>query len=356
MALTLAQFLENAGSVNHARDFRRMQDKLSGWDVRVPNAGLATTGLSNGGVARYYAVATTGDFSVTQRGAGANMSVDVSAGFAMVGGTESATQGNYGAYNDAVVNVAISASDPTNARIDVIGIRIRDAEYSGANNDAAIIVVTGTPSGAPAVPTLPADFLSLAHVAVAALAASIVNANITDKRRMLASLGGTIPVASFASLPTVNLWAGMKAYDMVLDLDYVRSSVGTWCCVTPQSATVATSETTASATYADLATSGPSVTVQTGTKVLVTISMDCYNNAGTPVRAAPAVSGATTLASADANSVVGGNVTSAEQNVARTFLLTGLTAGSNVFKLRYNTFSGTATCLRRDETIQGIPS
>ncbi len=235
MALTLAQFLENAGAVNHARDFRRMQDKLLGWDVRVPNAGLATTGIANGGVARYYGAGTTGDLAVIQRAAGANMSVDVGAGFAMVGGTESATQGEYGAYNDATVNVTISASDPTNPRIDVIGIRIRDTEYSGANNDAAIIVVTGTPAGAPVVPTLPANFLSLAHVAVAALAASILTANITDKRQNLSSLGGVTVCNSSATYPTVNLWEGQMVYDRALDALLVYSGAA-WIQIGPLSA------------------------------------------------------------------------------------------------------------------------
>lgn len=257
MALTLAQFLENAGSVNHARDFRRMQDKLLGWDVRVPNAGLATTGLGNGGVARYYGAGTTGDLAVVQRGAGANMSVDVGAGFAMVGGTESATQGEYGAYNDATVNVTISASDPTNPRIDVIGIRIRDTEYSGANNDAAIIVVTGTPAGAPVVPTLPADFLSLAHVAVAALAATIVTGNITDKRRNLASLGGVAVCDSSAGYPTVNLWEGMVTYDRAIDCLLVYSGaawmqigpLSGWTAFTPALTNIAIGNGTLSCAY-----------------------------------------------------------------------------------------------------------
>lgn len=232
VANSVAQYNENAGATYHARDLRRERDKLLGWDVRVPNAGSATSGLGNGGVARYYGAATTGDLAVVQRGAGANMSVDVGAGGAAVGGTEAATQGEYFVFNDATVNVVISASDPSNPRIDVIGIQIRDKEYSGATDDARILVITGTPAASPAVPTLPADFLSLAHVAVAAAAASIVTANITDKRRNLTSLGGVIIADSSSVYPTVNLWEGMVLWDRTLDCALIYSGAA-WIQIGP---------------------------------------------------------------------------------------------------------------------------
>lgn len=203
VADALAQYLENAGAVNHARHLRRINERLKGWDIRTAG-GLATTGTANGGVARYFGSATTGDLSVQQRGAGANMSVDVLLGMALVGGTESAHQGDYAVYNDATVNVVISAADAVNPRIDIIVVRVRDTEYSGGTDNATIEVVTGTPAGVPAEPTIPANCLSLARVDVAALAGSITNANITDRRRALSSLGGLTQCTS-ATRPSVNL-------------------------------------------------------------------------------------------------------------------------------------------------------
>lgn len=207
----VANYNENAGSVYNARELRRQFDKLLGWDVRTVG-GTATSGIANGGVARYYGVATTGDLAVIQRAAGANMSVDVLTGGAMVGGTENALQGEYFVFNDASVNVAITNNSSGNPRIDVIGIQIRDTEYSGATDDARILVITGTAAGVPAVPTLPADFLTLAHVAVASGAGSILTANITDKRVNLTSLGGVVVADSDTTLPTVNVWKGMVAF------------------------------------------------------------------------------------------------------------------------------------------------
>jgi len=63
-------------------------------------------------------------------------------------------------------------------------------------------------------------------------------------------------------------------------------------------ATVATSQTTSSATYTDLATAGPAVTVTTGTKALVIVTTAFRDTGGTNNLAwmSYAVSGATTVA------------------------------------------------------------
>lgn len=120
--------------------------------------------------------------AVSQRGAGANMSVDVAAGQAVVAGDDSGAQGKYCVWNDATKNLTISASDPTNARYDLVVARVKDAFYSGASNAFSLEVITGTPAGSPAEPSLPNNCLKLAVVAVAAGATSITNANITDAR------------------------------------------------------------------------------------------------------------------------------------------------------------------------------
>lgn len=207
---SVAQWIENAGAVNNARDYRRLLDRMMmGWDVRT-SGGIATEGTANGGVAR------SGDLAVTERGAGANMSVDVALGGAVVGGTESAHQGDYFVYNDAAVNVTITPADGTHPRIDIIGIRVRDSEYSGAVDDTAITVVTGTAAAVPAEPTLPENWLTLARVDVPAADTAITNSQITDRRRRLAALGG-ITVCTSATRPTVGLWEGLFIYETDTD-------------------------------------------------------------------------------------------------------------------------------------------
>lgn len=139
----------------------------------------------------------------------------------------------------------------------------------------------------------------------------------------------------------------------------VYNAAGAWITLTPQSALVSTSNTTASTTYVDLATSGPSVTLETGTVALVTISAtigEPVNDAGAAF-ASFAVSGATTIAAADGNAVTI-NFTNIAQSpfgtFSRTFRLTGLTAGSNTFSMRYRIASGTSVAFsERSITVQG---
>jgi hypothetical protein len=276
----IAQYQENAGVVNHARGLRRLIEKeIAGFDVRAVG-GLATSGINNGSVARWLPAsggALKGDLAVTQRGAGANMSVDVSQGGCTVGGTASTTQGNYFVYNDATSNVAIAAADPTNPRIDVVGVRIRDTEYGESTTDCQIVVVTGTPAGSPAVPALPAEFLTLAHVAVAAATPTIVNANITDKR---AASGGSVVLCTSGSRPTIQLFPGMLIYETDTNkLQQYTTSTTLW---TPpwnlpwgqQAAAVDTTVQTGITTVADLTslTTG-SVTVVANRRLRTTVGI-----------------------------------------------------------------------------------
>lgn len=140
----------------------------------------------------------SGDLAVTQNGT-PNMSVNVAGGAPGSGGgiwipgtTSAGVQGLYYGFNDAVANLAIAASNPTNPRIDVPIAQVQDAAYAGATNSFQLAVVTGTPAGSPAVPSLPASSLALANVAVAANATTIVTANITDKRALIAGAAGTV--------------------------------------------------------------------------------------------------------------------------------------------------------------------
>jgi hypothetical protein len=111
---------------------------------------------------------------------------------------------------------------------------------------------------------------------------------------------------------------------------------------TPQVAFVGTDESTATTTYVDLTTLGPAVTVTSGTKALVTIGGGASNNTiGLASRIAAAVSGATTIAAADADSflIESGNVSDHFQGTW-TYITTALNSGSNTFTAKYRTSAG----------------
>jgi hypothetical protein len=135
--------------------------------------------------------------AVSQRGAGANMSVDIAIGDCVIPRSD----GTYGhpAWNDAVYNQVIAVADVSNPRRDIVVMYI---DYSvtpstGVSNNTngvvKISVVAGTPAGSPVDPSDAAiqsavgasnPFIKLARVRVAAGATSITNSVIDDLRIM----------------------------------------------------------------------------------------------------------------------------------------------------------------------------
>lgn len=119
------------------------------------------------------------------------------------------------------------------------------------------------------------------------------------------------------------------------------------------SATVGTSQTTTSTSYADLATVGPAVTVTTGTKALVFTTAGT-SNSGTnnATYFSYAVSSATTIAASDTwagrlDGVVSGNA----NKFSSVHFVTNLNAGSNTFTMRYRVAAGTGTYYGRGITV-----
>ena len=126
-------------------------------------------------------VRRTNDLAVSQSGTPA-MSVSIAAGWGIIVGDFTTNMGAYSFYNDAATTATITAANPTNPRIDRICVTVSDSAYTGSTNTIAFNVVAGTPAGSPVAPATPTNSISLATVAVAAGATTIVNANITDTR------------------------------------------------------------------------------------------------------------------------------------------------------------------------------
>lgn len=147
-----------------------------------------------------------GDLAVTQRGAGANLSVDVAAGSAAIVGDDQANQGTYLVKNTAVVNLVIGAPPGANSRIDLIVAQVRDANVTGVNNDWTLSVIAGVAAGAPVAPAVPNTAIALAQVLVATGTAAITNAMITDRRSLARRSGeapaGELTMSAAAAIPT----------------------------------------------------------------------------------------------------------------------------------------------------------
>lgn len=107
------------------------------------------------------------------------------------------------------------------------------------------------------------------------------------------------------------------------------------------------SETTASATFVDLATPGPAVTKTTGTSAFVAVyGLISIDTAGVTALMSFAVTGATAVAASDTRAVSyqPPSVAAARSlRVSAVTLLDGLTPGSNTFTAKYRVTGGTGT-------------
>lgn len=148
--------------------------------------------------------------------------------------------------------------------------------------------------------------------------------------------------AAFGSSPLKTLAQGQLCYIEATNVvQYYNGSA--WATLAPggvsaaDTASVLTNQSTTSTTYTDLATVGPSVTLTTGTKVVVAVT--CYTDptgAGATGAMSFAVSGATTTAANDdfaaglwAWSASGGS------GVVSWVGTVTVTAGSNTFTAKY---------------------
>ena len=145
------------------------------------------------------------DLAVTQSSTPA-MTVSVAAGYAVIVGTTQTNMGAYMVYNDGAVTLSLTASSPTLPRIDLVCATVNDAFYTGVLNNVTFQVIAGVPNASPVAPALPANSISLARIAVAANATSIVNANITSTRVVTTTPVGISPTGSYtvANLTVTN--------------------------------------------------------------------------------------------------------------------------------------------------------
>lgn len=127
-------------------------------------------------------VASRVDLKVSQRAAGANLSVDIAAGDCIVQGDDQANQGNYDVRSDAVVNLTGFSAPGSNSRYDLVVMQVNDPNAGGAAGDNAVIVrVAGTAAASPAIPAVPNSALLLAIVGpILTSTTSITNAMIHD--------------------------------------------------------------------------------------------------------------------------------------------------------------------------------
>ncbi len=122
-------------------------------------------------------------------------------------------------------------------------------------------------------------------------------------------------------------------------------------------ATVATSETTASTGYTDLTTTTDTVTVTVGNSGLVLVLLQSLSsNTGGTNYIGFAVSGASTVAAADGYALIhSGHASGVQTQTGSSFMVTGLSSGSTTFKMKYKVSAGTGTFANRRISVIPFP-
>jgi hypothetical protein len=226
---------------------------------------------------------------------------------------------------DAAEVVTLAAAPPAgSSRTDLVVLQVRDNTLdSGGNNDfifQAIAGAGGTP-GPGAVPAVPNNAYAVAQLTIPGGAANLNGVTVVD-RRANTGLGTGFSGRVFGN-------------------------------------TVTAQESTASTTYVDLTTPGPTVTLWVpGTSVLIMLAAGMQESAASQSAAMSyAVSGASTIAAGDTTpasmslyNVAAGTVPCSSQAV-----LGGLTAGLNTFTAKYRTTSAASTAYFGARSLVIIP-
>lgn len=154
---------------------------------------------------------------VTQRSAGANFSVDINAGAALITGDDAPNQGAYIVRSTAVENKTIPSPPVSGSRTHRVIAKVRDKLHNGTLSDYDLVLEVLEDEGS-GVPDTPDTALSLATVTVAAAQSSVLDTHITDTRPV-ALLGPNRPtmVGSDALRPAVPatpeiIWRSDKGY------------------------------------------------------------------------------------------------------------------------------------------------
>jgi hypothetical protein len=171
---------------------------------------------------------------------------------------------------------------------------------------------------------------------------------------MTAVAGSVFTAAQFNTFVRDNLLETPSAKATTPGSFFTTTSAGSIAERIPNRSLIATSETTSSTSYADLATVGPQVSCITGTSALICvtsrINVATVNTGG---QAGVDISGATTEAASDTHCLRSDTPGTGNSNrMTAVRFHTTLTPGTNVFKMQYKVAAAaTATYAAREIVV-----
>lgn len=193
------------------------------------------------------------------------------------------------------------------------------------------------------------NFLTANPIVSPKITTAIKDSNGNESIRLTATSSAVNDITVANSITAVNPSISATGDDTNIGLKLVGKGTGKVYNDSPAAATdyVATSETTASNSFTDLATSGPAVTVTVGASGMLWVAISRFGDSGT-VGAKPTMgyglTGATTLAAANKYAVFHSVAASASQGqFGAMFLHTGLTPGSTTVTAKYKNDTSAVT-------------
>lgn len=151
-----------------------------------------------------------------------------------------AGEGIYLAELDTAWTGTINAADATYTRIDLVYLRVWDADLDGTGlRQTGVVYLPGTPSGTPSAPSIPAGQfgVALATVTVPPSGGGAASVNSTVRPYTVAP-GGILPVTTAADLAAAGFYAGQARYNTTRNVvEYWSGSAwsapGDWSTYTP---------------------------------------------------------------------------------------------------------------------------
>ncbi len=175
----------------------------------------------------------------------------------------------------------------------------------------------------------------------------------TEAARDAALTAPTEGMVAYLTAPTVPAAVGASTF-LPTGIQTIYNG-SAWVCVTGVGSIETSSQSTTSTSFVDLA-SISSVTLSTGTTALVSFSSFVTAGATSAYSlVSVAVSGASTIAATDSKSCFIASPTGSYQGTpSRTMVISGLTAGTNTFTLKFRVTASTGTFENRGIFVQGI--
>jgi hypothetical protein len=174
---------------------------------------------------------------------------------------------------------------------------------------------------------------------------------------MTAVAGATFTAAQFNQYVRDNLNMTAPALATAASQLFVSTGANAIAVRVPSTAQVTTSQSTTTTSFTDLTTPGPSITVSTGTIAIVMYAAGIQTNVSDrQVVCSVEVSGASSVAASDNWSIMVDGIPATNTfraGVAHVF--TGLTAGTNTFKMKYRVGTGSTTGTYMNREINVIP-